>query len=35
MIASRKDRKPENDIYRELAQYNSDIKNEGENDLMH
>jgi hypothetical protein len=35
MIASRKDRKPENDNYRELAKYIADTKNEGEKVLMH
>lgn len=35
MIASRKDRKPENDNYRELARYIADAKNDGEKVLMH
>jgi hypothetical protein len=35
MIATRKDRKPENDNYRRLAQYIADTKNEGEKVLMH
>ena len=35
MIASRKDRKLENDNYRELARYIADAKNDGEKVLMH
>ena len=35
MIASRKDRKAENDNYRELARYIADTKNEGEKVLLH
>ena len=35
MIASRKDRKPENDNYRELARYIADTKNKGEKVLLH
>jgi hypothetical protein len=35
MIATRKDRKPQNDNYRRLAKYIADTKNEGEKVLMH
>lgn len=35
MIATRKDRKPENDNYRKLAEYIADTKNEGEKVLMY
>lgn len=35
MIASRKDREPKNDNYRELARYIADAKNDGEKVLFH
>jgi len=35
MIATRKDRKPKNDSYRELARYIADARNDGEKVLIH